>query len=128
MDKVRVTAELLAPETGEQLWSERYDRELDDLFAIQDGITTGLAGCITADINKAETRIRARLTDAELSAWDCFLRGASHWYAASNNDLVHTEMPTTYRSWEFELRRSPSWVGAMRLLERPMNSWPVRLA
>jgi len=86
-NKVRVTAELVAPETGEQLWSERYDRDLDNLFAIQDEITTALAACITPEINKAETQIRARLTDAELSAWDCFLKGLSHYYAASNNDL-----------------------------------------
>jgi len=86
-NKVRVTAELVAPETGEQLWSERYDRDLYNVFAIQDEITTALAACITPEINKAETQIRARLTDAELSAWDCFLKGLWHYYAASNNDL-----------------------------------------
>jgi adenylate cyclase len=47
--KVRVTAELLAPETGEQLWSERCDRDIDDIFAIQHEITTGLAACITPE-------------------------------------------------------------------------------
>jgi adenylate cyclase len=87
-NKVRVTAELLAPETGEQLWSERYDRDLDDDFAIQDEITTSLAARITPEINRAETLTRARLTDAELSAWDCFLKGLWHYYAASNSDLV----------------------------------------
>lgn len=87
-NKVRVTAELLAPESGEQLWSERYDRDLDDLFAIQDEITTSLAACITPEINRAESLTRARLTDAELSAWDCFLKGLWHYYAASNSDLL----------------------------------------
>jgi adenylate cyclase len=86
--KVRVTAELLAPETGEQLWSERCDRDIDDIFAIQDEITTGLAACITPEISRAETQIRARLTDAELSAWDCFMKGLWHYYAASNDDLL----------------------------------------
>ena len=51
--KVRVTAELLEPETGGQLWSERYDRDLDDIFAIQDEITSGLAACIAPEINRA---------------------------------------------------------------------------
>jgi adenylate cyclase len=87
--KVRVTAELLAPETGEQLWSARYDRDLDDVFTIQDEITSALAGCIAPEINRAESQIRARLTDAELSSWDCFLKGLSHYYAASNDDLLH---------------------------------------
>ncbi len=86
--KVRVTAELLAPETGEQLWSARYDRNIDDIFAIQDEITSGLAACIAPEINRAESRTRARLTEAELSAWDCFLKGLWHYYAASNDDLL----------------------------------------
>jgi len=87
-NKVRVTAELVAPETGEQLWSERFDRDLNNLFAIQDEITTGLAACITPEIDKAETQTRAGLTSAELSAWDCYLKGFFHWYAASKNDFA----------------------------------------
>lgn len=86
--KVRVIAELLAPETGEQLWSERYDRDLDDVFAIQDEIASSLAACIAPEINRAESRSRARLTDAELSAWDCFLKGVWHYYSASNEGLL----------------------------------------
>jgi adenylate cyclase len=88
--RIRVSAELIAPENGQQLWSERYDRELDDLFAIQDEITTSLAACIAPEVQRAETRNRVRLTDAEQSAWDCFLRGAWHWYAASNKDLAQS--------------------------------------
>jgi adenylate cyclase len=124
-NKVRVTAELVAPETGEQLWSERYDRDLDDLFAIQDEITTGLAACITPEINKAETQIRARLTDAELSAWDCFLKGLSHYYAASNNDLEqaaiwfrqaseHDPASTTAKAWLAIVLVHRVQVGAVR--------------
>jgi tetratricopeptide (TPR) repeat protein len=86
-NKVRVTAELVAPETGEQLWSERFDRDLNNVFAIQDEITTGLAASIAPEINKAEAQIRARLTDAELSAWDCYLKGLFHWYAATSHDF-----------------------------------------
>ncbi|MDA9435155.1 adenylate/guanylate cyclase domain-containing protein [Bradyrhizobium sp. CCBAU 51627] len=84
---VRVTAELVAPETGEQLWSERFDRDLNDLFAIQDEITTDLAACIAPEIDKVETKTHARLTSAELSAWDCYLKGLFHWYAASSSDF-----------------------------------------
>jgi adenylate cyclase len=123
--KVRVTAELLAPETGEQLWSERYDRDLDDIFAIQDEITTGLAACITPEINRAETRIRARLTDAELSAWDCFLKGLSHYYAASNDDLLqaavwfrraseHDPALATSKAWLAIVMVHAVQVGAVR--------------
>ena len=45
-NKIRVTAELIAPETGEQLWAGRYDRDIGDLFAMQDEITTNLSAAI----------------------------------------------------------------------------------
>jgi len=123
--RIRVTAELLAPEAGEQLWSERYDRDLDDIFAIQDEITAGLAACITPEINRAETRFRARLTDAELSAWDCFLKGLWHYYAASNNDLLqaavwfrraseHDPTLATSKAWLAIVMVHAVQVGAMR--------------
>src|SRR5204862_2261489 len=48
--KIRVTAELIAPETGEQLWTGRYDRNLGDLFAMQDELTTSLSAAIAAEI------------------------------------------------------------------------------
>lgn len=86
-NKVRVVAELIIAETGKQLWSERFDRELSDLLTIQDEIATCLAACISPEIDKAETQIRARLTNAELSGWDHYLKGLFHWYAASNVDF-----------------------------------------
>ena len=44
--KIRVTAELIAPENGEQLWTGRYDRDMGDLFAMQDEITTSLSAAL----------------------------------------------------------------------------------
>ena len=46
--KVRVTAELIAPENGEQLWAGRYDRDIGDLFAMQDELTPSLSAAIAA--------------------------------------------------------------------------------
>ena len=48
--KIRVTAELVAPENGEQLWTGRYDRDIGDLFAMQDEITTNLSAAIATEI------------------------------------------------------------------------------
>ena len=52
--KIRVTAELIAPETGEQLWTGRFDRDIGDLFAMQDELTTSLSAAIAAEIYRAE--------------------------------------------------------------------------
>ena len=58
--KIRVTAELIAPEKGEQLWAGRYDRDIGDLFAMQDEITTNLCAALATEIYRAEASAPAR--------------------------------------------------------------------
>jgi adenylate cyclase len=83
--KIRVTAELIAPESGEQLWAGRYDRDIDDLFALQDEITTSLSAAIAPAIYRAEAATPARHSD--LTAWDRFLKGLSHYYRETKEDF-----------------------------------------
>jgi adenylate cyclase len=85
-NKVRVTAELIAPETGEQLWTGRYDRDMGDLFAMQDEITTNLSAAIATEIFRAEASAPARLTN-DVTAWDRFLKGLSHYYRQTKEDF-----------------------------------------
>jgi len=77
--KIRVTAELIAPESGEQLWTGRYDRDMGDLFAMQDEITTSLSAALAPEIYRAEASAPARSSSTDLTAWDRFLRGLSHY-------------------------------------------------
>jgi adenylate cyclase len=85
--KIRVTAELVAPETGEQLWTGRYDRDMGELFALQDEITTSLSAAIAPEIFRAEARAPTRSTSNDLTAWDRFLRGLSHYYLQTKTDF-----------------------------------------
>jgi adenylate cyclase len=84
-NKIRVTAELIAPETGEQLWTGRYDRDIGDLFAMQDEITTNLSAALAPEIYRAEASSPARLS-TDLTAWDRFLRGLSRYYKPTKTD------------------------------------------
>lgn len=84
--KIRVTAELIAPENGEQLWTGRYDRDIGDLFAMQDEITTSLSAAIAAEIYRAEASAPARPSSNDLTAWDRFLKGLSHYYHQTKTD------------------------------------------
>lgn len=84
--KIRVTAELIAPENGEQLWTGRYDRDIGDLFAMQDEITTSLSAAIAAEIYRAEASAPARPSSNDLTAWDRFLKGLSHYYHQTKAD------------------------------------------
>src|ERR1700726_4471249 len=86
-DKIRVTAELIAPENGEQLWAGRYDRDIGDLFAMQDEITTKLSAALAPEIYRAEASTPARSSATDMTAWDRFLRGLSHYYRHSKADF-----------------------------------------
>jgi adenylate cyclase len=85
--KIRVTAELIAPENGQQLWTGRYDRDIGDLFALQDEITTSLSAAIAPEIFRAEASAPARSSSTDLTAWDRFLRGLSHYYRETKADF-----------------------------------------
>ena len=84
--KIRVTAELIAPETGQQLWTGRYDRDIGDFFAMQDEITTNLSAAIATEIYRAEASAPARLSP-DITAWDRFLKGLSHYYQQTKADF-----------------------------------------
>jgi adenylate cyclase len=83
--KIRVTAELIAPENGEQLWTGRYDRDMGDLFAMQDEITTNLSAAIATEIFRAEASSPAR-SSKDVTAWDRFLKGLSYYYRQTQAD------------------------------------------
>jgi adenylate cyclase len=82
-----VTAELIAPENGEQLWAGRYDRDIGDLFAMQDEITTSLSAALAPEIYRAEASVPARSLSTDLTGWDRFLRGLSHYYQQTKADF-----------------------------------------
>ncbi len=64
--KIRVTAELIRPESGQQLWTGRYDRDIGDLFALQDELTTDLSAALAPEIYRAEASRPARASTTDL--------------------------------------------------------------
>jgi adenylate cyclase len=76
-DRVRITAQLIDAVTGNQIWAERYDREVADIFALQDEITSNVVATIEPQLYSAED-VRAKRKPAEnLDAWDCVARALS---------------------------------------------------
>lgn len=86
-NKIRVTAELIAPENGEQLWTGRFDRDIGDLFAMQDELTTSLSAAIAAEIYRAEASAPPRSSSNDITAWDRFLKGLSYYYLQTKADV-----------------------------------------
>ncbi len=79
-NRVRVTAQLIDAPTGGHLWAERFDRELTDIFAVQDDVTTQIVSALAISLSAGERRsIAAEHTDNP-EAYDCFLRGRELWW------------------------------------------------
>jgi adenylate cyclase len=77
--RVRITAQLTSVSGGANLWAERYDRELSDVFAVQDEITARIATAVDPAIRDAETKTALRKHPSDLGAWDQVLRGLWHF-------------------------------------------------
>jgi TolB-like protein len=82
-DRVRISAQLVEAETGIQLWAERYDRRLDDIFALQDEITLSVIGAIEPRLRDAEIERVKRKRPDSLGAYDFVLRALPHAYLAT---------------------------------------------
>jgi serine/threonine-protein kinase len=78
--RLRVAAQLTNVEDGYQLWSERYDREMEDVFAIQDEITARIVEALRARLTIGEgAEPRRRRTD-DVEAYHLYLKGRHNWY------------------------------------------------
>jgi TolB-like protein/DNA-binding winged helix-turn-helix (wHTH) protein/Tfp pilus assembly protein PilF len=84
--RVRIAAQLIETEGGRQLWAERYDRDLQDLFCLQDEITTTIAARIEPEIGAAERLRVERKAVPSLRAWDYFRLGTKHFYKSTAAD------------------------------------------
>jgi adenylate cyclase len=73
-NRVRVTAQLIDASNGHHVWAERYDRALDDIFAVQDEITISVVGAIEPSLRKAEIERVKRKRPDSLDAYDLTLR------------------------------------------------------
>ncbi len=76
--RVRVTAQLINADTGHHIWAESYDRDLDDIFALQDEITRQIATIIEPAIERSEHRRIATKPPSDLAAWEFCVRGFVH--------------------------------------------------
>ena len=72
---VRITGQLIDSETGAHLWADRFDGPLDDVFELQDQVTTSVVGAIAPKLDQAETERAKRKPVENLDAYDCYLRG-----------------------------------------------------
>lgn len=87
-DRVRITAQLNDVATGSHIWAERYDRELADVFAVQDDITERIVAAIEPQLYAAEDDRAQHKPPESMDAWDLVIRALSHYWRVTRQDHV----------------------------------------
>jgi adenylate cyclase len=103
-NRIRVTAQLIDAKDGAHLWAERYDRAMDDIFAIQDEITLVLATEMQVKLTEGEQARLRYTTTTNVEAWTCWVRGMSHYRQAVTKET----MGPARHYWEKALALDPS--------------------
>lgn len=90
-DRVRVNAELSEAKDGKHVWAERYDRKVEDVFAVQDEICSTIVGTLTGRLEMAGHDRALRLSEKDLAGYDLYLKGRAYWqrFNPADNAKAH---------------------------------------
>src|SRR5215470_16841535 len=89
--RVRITAQLIDASTGAHLWADRFDGALEDIFDLQDQVSTRVVGAIGPKLEQAEIERAKRKPTENLDAYDVYLRGMAsvhRWTRESNDEAL----------------------------------------
>jgi len=115
--RIRITAHLVDGDTGKQIWANRFDRELTDIFAIQDELTESVAGAIEPELLKAEGGRAVARRIENLTAWDLVRQGTWHFHQLS--ETGHLQARDLFRE---AVRLNPALAEAQIWLSRACTS------
>lgn len=85
-NRVRITAQLIDAIEDKHLWAERYDRDLEDIFAVQDEVTQAIVTAIEPQLATTEQQRARRKPTENLDAWECYQRGLWYMFGYANTD------------------------------------------
>jgi len=88
-NKLRITAQLINVADGYQLWSERYDREMEDVFAIQDDISQAIVKALRLILSEGEKKQIEKARAVDVKAYDYYLRGRQYFHHFRRKSLEY---------------------------------------
>ena len=93
-NRVRISAQLADATTGQQVWSQTWDRELTDVFAVQDEISEAIAGPLVGDLHRAEAARAGRSAPESLPAWELYQRALPliHTFTREDNARARAKL------------------------------------
>jgi adenylate cyclase len=125
-NRVRITAQLIDAATGGHVWAERYDRELTDIFEVQDDVTRNIVAALKVALTPAEeARMSNTTATSSTEAHDLFLRGRELMTASLNNAVAFREAKSLFnRAIELDENYSEPHAGlAMAYCFDHLNNW-----
>ena len=143
-NRLRINAQLVDTHTDFQLWSERYDREMADVFEVQDEIARKIAEALRITLSPQEQAALAAKATDNLQAYDLFLRGKSYARRLTRQDLefalqmfdsavamdpkfalAHAAIAKVCAEYHFNFQRDATWIGrAMAASQRALALQP----
>lgn len=115
-DKIRVSTQLIQSHDGHTVWAERYDRSLDDIFAVQDEITETIVAATATQIETAERDRMQQSTPADLEAYGFVLKGQQHISRYTHGDNLAAR-----QMYESALSVDPLYARALAAQSRTLN-------
>ena len=113
--RVRIAAQLIDATTGANRWAERYDRELEDVFAVQDEVARTIVAILVAHVNKGETERISLKPPAVWQAYDYYLKG-TQLYALFFSTFAARDLYECRRLLETAISIDPAYARAYALL------------
>ncbi len=113
-NRVRITAQLINVEDGYQMWSQRYDRELDDVFAIQEDIAGKIVQSLEVTLSRSTGFPVVRHATENIEAYDLYLRG--RYLIEQRGDGVPRGLGVLQRSIELDPQFAPAYAGVAEAL------------
>jgi adenylate cyclase len=122
-NRVRITAQLIDGLTSGHLWAERFDRDLTDIFAVQDEVTQEIVSALALNISEGERQRLAVQPTVNQEAYDLFLRGRELWYRGTKENDAKS-METLSRAIELDQSFSPAFAYlAVTHMRAYLNQW-----
>jgi adenylate cyclase len=109
-NRLRVTAQLIEAATGNHIWAERYDRDLEDIFDLQDELTEAISTDVSAELAASERQMAHKKSGTNLGAWDLYQRGQWHFYKYTSDDFAEARR-LFKRSADLSPEFAPAYAG-----------------
>ena len=123
--RVRITGQLIDAASGAHLWADRFDGALDDIFDLQDQVTSHVVGAIAPKLEQAEIERAKRKPTGSLDAYDCYLRGIACGHRLSQKGISEA-LELFARAVELDREyAAPYGAAAFCYAMRKLSAWPI---